>query len=47
LEYHDLPKLEQAIGEIREKARQLGLDPFPTHFEIVPAAMTTSVIKVP
>lgn len=35
----DLPKLEQAIGEIWEKARELGLDPFPTHFEIVPATI--------
>ncbi|MFZ5816889.1 MAG: SpoVR family protein, partial [Bacillota bacterium] len=35
----DLPRLEQAIGEIWDKARELGLDPFPTHFEIVPAAI--------
>lgn len=35
----DQPRLEQAIGEIWDKARELGLDPFPTHFEIVPAAI--------
>lgn len=35
----DLPVLEQAIGEIWEKARELGLDPYPTHFEIVPATI--------
>lgn len=35
----DLPKLEEAIGQIWEKARELGLDPFPTHFEIVPASI--------
>ena len=33
----DLPKLEAAIGTIWDKARELGLDPFPTHFEVVPA----------
>ena len=35
----DLPKLEKAIAEIWDKARELGLDPFPTHFEIVPPAI--------
>lgn len=35
----DLPALEEAIGKIWDKARELGLDPFPTHFEIVPAAI--------
>lgn len=35
----DLPALEEAIGEIWETARRLGLDPFPTHFEIVPATI--------
>lgn len=35
----DLPKLEAAIAEIWDKAVELGLDPFPTHFEIVPATI--------
>jgi stage V sporulation protein R len=35
----DLPRLEEAIGVIWEKAVSLGLDPFPTHFEIVPPAI--------
>lgn len=35
----DLPILEESIGQIWEKARELGLDPYPTHFEIVPAAI--------
>lgn len=35
----DLPALDSAIGEIWEKALSLGLDPFPTHFEIVPATI--------
>ncbi len=29
--------LEKAIEQIWDKARELGLDPFPIHFEIVPA----------
>lgn len=33
----EVPILEEAIGQIWEKARAMGLDPFPTHFEIVPA----------
>lgn len=32
-------QLEKAIGEIWEAARKNGLDPFPTHFEIVPATI--------
>jgi len=39
MEDRDLPVLEEAIGEIWETARRLGLDPFPTHFEIVPATI--------
>jgi len=35
----ELPVLEEAIGEIWETARRLGLDPYPTHFEIVPATI--------
>lgn len=34
-----LPLLEAAIGEIWEKAKELGLDPFPTNFEVVPATI--------
>ncbi|MHB9092451.1 MAG: SpoVR family protein, partial [Chloroflexota bacterium] len=29
--------LEAAIGDIREIASGFGLDPFPIHFELVPA----------
>ncbi|MBI3976699.1 MAG: SpoVR family protein [Chloroflexi bacterium] len=32
-------ELETATGMIWDIARRLGLDPFPTHFEIVPAAI--------
>jgi spore cortex formation protein SpoVR/YcgB (stage V sporulation) len=39
LDDHDLPRLEEAIGVIWDKAREMGLDPFPTHFEIVPATI--------
>jgi len=39
MEDRELPVLEEAIGQIWDKARELGLDPFPTHFEIVPAAI--------
>lgn len=35
----EIPILEEAIGQIWEKAREMGLDPFPTHFEIVPATI--------
>jgi len=35
----DLSVLEAEIGQIWDKALALGLDPFPTHFEIVPAAI--------
>src|SRR5512142_2136936 len=35
----DYVALEQAIGEIWDTALKLGLDPFPTHFEVVPAAI--------
>jgi stage V sporulation protein R len=39
LDDRDLPVLEEAIGKIWDKAREMGLDPFPTHFEIVPATI--------
>lgn len=32
----DLPVLEAAMADIWETARRMGLDPFPTHFELVP-----------
>lgn len=32
-------ELEKAIEDIWEIARRFGLDPFPTHFELVPAAI--------
>ncbi len=35
----DLEVLEKAIDEIWDVTLRLGLDPFPTHFEIVPAAI--------
>ena len=35
----ELPLLEESIGVIWEKAKEMGLDPYPTHFEIVPAAI--------
>ncbi len=34
-----LRELEKAIEQIWEVAHRLGLDPFPTHFEIVPASI--------
>jgi stage V sporulation protein R len=34
-----LRELEKAIEQIWDVARRLGLDPFPTHFEIVPASI--------
>ncbi len=35
----DLNELEQSIDEIWDVVLRLGLEPFPTHFEIVPAAI--------
>ncbi len=35
----ELGELEKSIEEIWDVALRLGLDPFPTHFEIVPAAI--------
>src|SRR5437762_12218252 len=32
-------ELEQAIPEIWDMAQRLGLDPFPVHFEMVPATI--------
>lgn len=39
LDDRDLPILEESIGKIWDKAREMGLDPYPTHFEIVPASI--------
>jgi stage V sporulation protein R len=36
---HETQELGRAIEEIWEIGRRLGLDPFPTHFEVVPAAI--------
>lgn len=35
----DFAELEKAIGEIWDVAQRLGLDPFPVHFELVPATV--------
>src|SRR3990172_11950560 len=35
----DLAALQTTIEEIWDTAQRLGLDPYPTHFEIVPAAI--------
>lgn len=35
----EIRELEKAIDQIWEKALELGLDPFPVHFEIVPATV--------
>jgi stage V sporulation protein R len=35
----DARELEQAIGEIWELAVRMGLDPYPVHFELVPATI--------
>ncbi|HXF05172.1 MAG TPA: SpoVR family protein [Blastocatellia bacterium] len=35
----EIRELEKAIDRIWEKALELGLDPFPVHFEIVPATV--------
>ncbi len=34
-----LGKLEDRLGQVWEIAREFGLDPFPTHFEIIPPEM--------
>jgi stage V sporulation protein R len=39
LDDRDVPILEEAIGQIWDQAREMGLDPYPTHFEIVPATI--------
>ena len=36
---NEMAALEKAIGEIWDVAQRLGLDPFPVHFEIVPATI--------
>lgn len=35
----EMKELEKAIEQIWDIARRLGLDPFPTHFEMVPASI--------
>ncbi|MCS6805930.1 MAG: SpoVR family protein [Acidobacteriota bacterium] len=35
----EIQQLEAAIDQIWEKGTQMGLDPYPTHFEIVPASV--------
>jgi stage V sporulation protein R len=35
----ELAELERAMGQIWDVAQRLGLDPFPTHFDVVPAAI--------
>ncbi len=39
MEDHEFPLLEEAIGTLWDKAHELGLDPFPVHFEVVPPAI--------
>lgn len=39
----DLPALRQAISDLWELARDQGLDPLPTHFEVVPAPILYEV----
>jgi len=36
---NEVRELEDAIGEIWELARRMGLDPYPVHFEMVPATI--------
>src|SRR2546430_4145963 len=35
----DIERLRDAIDEAWEEAHNFGLDPFPTHFELVPATI--------
>ncbi|MCG0240092.1 MAG: SpoVR family protein [Firmicutes bacterium] len=35
----EMAALERAIGTLWDQAREFGLDPFPVHFEVVPAAI--------
>lgn len=35
----DLGELEQGIEEVRQVVQRVGLDPFPVHFEVVPASI--------
>ena len=39
----EVKELESAIGEIWEIAGRLGLDPYPVHFEMVPATIKKAV----
>ena len=38
-DYSDIEKLRDSIDICWEEARKFGLDPFPTHFELVPASI--------
>ena len=38
-EHSAFTDLESAIGEVWEIAQRFGLDPFPVHFELVPASI--------
>ncbi|MBI2939069.1 MAG: SpoVR family protein [Chloroflexi bacterium] len=39
MDQHEIGQLERSIREIWDIVRRLGLDPFPVHFELVPASM--------
>lgn len=43
MRHEDLPALRQAIADLWDLARAQGLDPLPTHFEIVPAAILQEI----
>ena len=35
----EMAALEESTGQIWEIAQRLGIDPFPTHFDVVPASI--------
>ena len=41
----DIERLRDAIDHAWEEARNFGLDPFPTHFELVPAESVLDQIR--
>src|SRR4051794_39686354 len=43
MEDREIKELEKAVEQIWEVARQFGLDPYPTNFEIVPATVMYEV----
>ena len=43
MEDKEIKELEKAVEQIWEVARQFGLDPYPTNFEIVPATVMYEV----